>query len=704
MILDHLESIQACTSDRLIQRNQSVTHCISALEQTGVFRQPPHSETAADQPSDQTYADIEDIRSPETNFMCEAVWKAAYEARRDAWKAIERPEVAEDNDGKQKPIASLESGAHIRNAIQGDPVPATASISIRLPLGQPSSQMHLDTSYLINEISRTFSLNEEQDRAFRMITEHSQHTSKAEPLRMLLTGPGGTGKSRVIDAVQKFFSETKQPRRVRTASYTGVAARNVNGMTLHAALCLNQRTTKKASTKTQRDLISMWEGVDFLIIDEVSMLGCSLLLDISEALNEAKGNTQPFGGINIIFAGDFCQLPPVAQTRLYSKLDTSRIKSASKRGQRDILGKLLWLSVTKVIILTKIMRQSSADNTNFVDLLLRLRFGQCTKDDYETLNKRVIANLRPDCKKWRNVPTIVSDNPTKDAINERATVAYAERTKQKLHWYYANDKRAGKKIEDVGLTNHLLKLDSGRTNQRLGRLPLVLGMPVIITQNFDVQGGIVNGTTGILRKIRYYTDEHGLRHAVSCVVESDTISASPLPGLSIHDAAILEDTTDMHFIHPYSSKKCTIKRTQLPLSPVFAMTTHKAQGQTMKEAIVDIQSCRGTEAPCVMLSRVKSLTGLLILRPFDPKKIQCRQSEDLRLELHRLSKLEEKTKLERTNKTDVRTEAVGSTAIGHEHSKTSWDSAGNDHATHLQKRPHSPTSAQTEHRPAKRRR
>ncbi|EKM80524.1 hypothetical protein AGABI1DRAFT_38352 [Agaricus bisporus var. burnettii JB137-S8] len=66
------------------------------------------------------------------------------------------------------------------------------------------------------------------------------------------------------------------------------------------------------------------------------------------------------------------------------------------------------------------------------------------------------------------------------------------------------------------------------------------------------------------------------------------------------------------------------------------MTAHKAQGQTLQKAIVDLQSCHGCEAPYVMLSRVTSLEGLLILRPFDIRRIQCRPSEDTRKEMERL--------------------------------------------------------------------
>jgi hypothetical protein len=69
------------------------------------------------------------------------------------------------------------------------------------------------------------------------------------------------------------------------------------------------------------------------------------------------------------------------------------------------------------------------------------------------------------------------------------------------------------------------------------------------------------------------------------------------------------------------------------------MTAHKAQGQTLEQAIIDLQSCFGTESAYLMASRVKSLNGLAILRPFDKCKIQSRQSEDSRKEAKRLEYL-----------------------------------------------------------------
>ena len=61
---------------------------------------------------------------------------------------------------------------------------------------------------------------------------------------------------------------------------------------------------------------------------------------------------------------------------------------------------------------------------------------------------------------------------------------------------------------------------------------------------------------------------------------------------------------------------------------------HKAQGQTFDHIIIDLQSCRGSESPYVMLSRATSLQGVLILRPFQKAKITCHLSQDLRGELY----------------------------------------------------------------------
>ena len=127
------------------------------------------------------------------------------------------------------------------------------------------------------------------------------------------------------------------------------------------------------------------------------MIGYKFMLKIHQALCIAKENNKPFRGINMIFVGNFTQLPPVADTRFCSKLNTQ--KRATNAGQKKIFGKLLWLSVDKCIMLTEIMHQRGPENQAFVELLQRLRKGQCNKGNYELLNTKLLHNAEPDCAK-----------------------------------------------------------------------------------------------------------------------------------------------------------------------------------------------------------------------------------------------------------------------------------------------------------------
>ena len=205
--------------------------------------------------------------------------------------------------------------------------------------------------------------------------------------------------------------------------------------------------------------------------------------------------------MNIIVAGDFAQLPPVQAMHLFSHINIA--EANTKRGQDDILGKLLWLSVKTVVVLNQVMRQRGPENDQFVSLLTHLHQGKCSDHDFEILNSRIVKNAKPDWQDpaWNGLPVIISDNAVKDALNERGAELFAQKTGRQMHWYYATDTRSGKEVTDLDLKAHFQSLHSGKTNQRLTRIPLVLGMPVMILQNFDIEAGVVNGCTGTLKRI-----------------------------------------------------------------------------------------------------------------------------------------------------------------------------------------------------------
>ncbi|THV04519.1 hypothetical protein K435DRAFT_649087 [Dendrothele bispora CBS 962.96] len=143
---------------------------------------------------------------------------------------------------------------------------------------------------------------------------------------------------------------------------------------------------------------------------------------ISEVLSQVKQNTEPFGNINVIFAGDFCQLPPVGDTILYSNLKKNW--TATDKGQKTVLGKLLWLSVNIVVILTQPMRQSGPENDTFEDRAVR--HVDIAQPDWNN----------PEC----TVPLIVPGNVAKNSLNAQFAVAFASTIGKPLHWYHAQDK------------------------------------------------------------------------------------------------------------------------------------------------------------------------------------------------------------------------------------------------------------------------
>ncbi|KAJ7779032.1 hypothetical protein B0H16DRAFT_1300384, partial [Mycena metata] len=94
-----------------------------------------------------------------------------------------------------------------------------------------------------------------------------------------------------------------------------------------------------------------------------------------------------------------------------------------------------------------------------------------------------------------------------------------------------------------------MQADSGKTNSRLGKIPLVIGMPVMISQNFDVEGGVVNGCTGTLISVRFRPGPDGRRYPLSCVIEAPNTTPGIIPDLPVHHVVSLKDTVQIKFKH-----------------------------------------------------------------------------------------------------------------------------------------------------------
>lgn len=645
-ILAHLKKIDDSWSEKKSRTSDTVNDCLKSAKQSGLI----NDDRPCNVPPDIESLSFHQLRIDNT---IERVWEEEYSHRRK-WNPISSEKLISRNEQESIPFLTRASVGIVNNnslpSNQDDvdqngnnPDHFTGLPSASVALQQPrifqpdATTIGLDPQMIADK----WSLNEKQTIAYHLIIDQSLR-SNPEPLSLIITGAAGTGKSRIIHAAQDFLEQKNQAYRFRLSSFTGIAAQNIEGVTLHSALSLSAFKGSQMSAKTREALVQRWSNVDFLFVDEYSMIGCQLLYKIHLALTFAKECSKPFGGINIIFAGDFAQLPAVGETRLYANFRRKRSTHKAGANLHAASGKLLWLSISNVIILQRVERQRGSGADTLISLLGRLREGKCTKQDYTFLCSRIAKNVatQEDISKWNNAPIIVSENATKDALNVAAAEAFAKQTGRHLYWYYCTDTHDGQTITDPDLRQHLLSMTSNNTGHRLGRIPLVIGMPVMITTNFDVSNGIVNGRIGVLKSVNYWVDDDGNRHATSCIVESSGITGPTLSGLDENQAVALQDVVEMLFVHPHSKKKCKIKRTQLPIQPAFSITAYKSQGMSLDQVVVDLESCSGSESPYVMISRVKSLNGLLILRPFRISKITCNMGEDVREELKRQRLLE----------------------------------------------------------------
>ncbi|KAJ3558871.1 hypothetical protein NM688_g667 [Phlebia brevispora] len=629
--------------------SRSAEACLSSAVMNGIYEWDKISRSDRIQVDENMSCELASSKDLEKQ------WQKFYNTRRDQLKqkVSERSRVGEVN---------IHSPEHYQSDDQRSMVQFLKDANSRKEKGEENMFLtHLvagkpkesDADAEIQEVISHWTLNDEQAYTFRIIARHASLPSvHKEQLRMFLGGPGGTGKSRVINALRDFFHRRGEERRFRLASYTGIAASNIRGIMLHTSLGIVPGSRAiRAGSKTHQDLTAMWDGVDYLFVDEVSMLGCYTLARVNEALSLATGKIGPYGGMNIIFAGDFAQLPPVGDGRLYGhvKFDnrTHRNKSAMTKTNRIIYGKLLWLSIDVVVLLTEVMRQVGDVNRRFVDLLSRLRVGACVNDDQHILNSRLLDRLRENntAPEWRDCPVIVYDNATKDTLNIEAVKAFSRQIGRELHWYYCTDRHLSRELNSDELRDLLLQQHSGTTKGLLGRIPLVLGMKVIISKNFDLDGGVLNGSIGTLRKIRFKINRFGERQLTSCVVYVPESTTPDITELGSKEVPVLEESKKWCIRSHKSRKMLQITRTQVAIQPAYAFTCHRVQRQTFDRIVVDLEGCAGPEAPYIMLSRARSLEGIAILRPFSLKQITNPPNKSLRQENIRLDMICEITKV-----------------------------------------------------------
>lgn len=388
-------------------------------------------------------------------------------------------------------------------------------------------------------------------------------------LPLLLIGKAGTGKSTFL----RYIINTI-PKQFVVVAPSGIAARNVNGMTIHSFFRFPIRTllpeddniVEFNKNSLQRKVI---ESMDTLIIDEISMLRADILDAIDTSLRKNTDSNLPFGGKQVILIGDIFQLEPVIK----KGNDKDIINEIYKSGnffEAKVLDKIN----LQTIELTKIYRQT---DKLFIDILNKIRLGNVVQKELDILNKRVVP---PKYDPTDFMLTLTTKNDKADKINDRKINSLITKSyiyKASVEGIYEEEKYPTK-VE----------------------LELKCGAQVILIRNDSESRKWANGSIGIIESLE--------EHEIIVKLEDGQL-------YSIH-----QEYWD-NIEYTYDKKKKKIEQqplgrfTQFPLKLAWAISIHKSQGMSFDKVLVDLSSATFASGQLyVALSRVRSLDGLYLRR------------------------------------------------------------------------------------------
>jgi hypothetical protein len=558
----------------------------------------------------------------------------------------------------------------------------------------------------VTEVSRAFTLNERQHTAFAIVTSallqtflrqeqaglevstaagapdsssgRGHHDFEAQlqdqQVLMFLGGAGGTGKSRVIDAISAFcVSWHRESSLVKTA-LTGKAATLIGARTLASFLVRIEHAIQEKAITT----------LDALVIDEVSMLSKPDWLKLDKLLRRYKQVPGvPFGGVHIVLVGDFLQMPPVGADAIF--VDPA---SKPRPSTADIEGFELWRRFSTVVVLEESVRFRS--DPEWGQGCAKARVGEWTPAFMDIINSRVVhpsdADVEAELALHSSV-FVTPENAKRLAINN----AFVAQTATRLpsHAFpirvIANFK---------GTLNQLSRSDVafvlGLPDNRFGRmapyLDLVPGMPVQVTQNVGTAKGVANGTLGTLESVHFPSQPPTTFRLVRDG-ETDTIvqlSSQPpdyaLLRLPRPHAVPIRTGMDAELFpvffatEPFKKSKISlppapdgqrryleVKLQQFPFVCAIGSTMYKVQGETLNAmVVVDWTSSNNLinkpQQSYLLVSRVTSRNAFYCLSPFTDKLAKwSRPPQNTLDEEARLNELSSRTLLafQRSRRNDL---------------------------------------------------
>ena len=439
--------------------------------------------------------------------------------------------------------------------------------------------------------------------------KYNKDISVRPPL-LIVQGGAGSGKSLVIDVVSQHVEKIlRQPGDnpnhpyVLRLAFTGTAAANIQGQTLHSAFSFNfGKNFISLNDKSRDNKRNILENLMFVFIDEYSFIDSDMLYKLDLRLKELKQKpSTDFGGVALIFFGDILQLKPVRARYICEEPKCENFAMSH-------LLNPLW-NKFEVVMLNKNHRQG--EDGDYANILNRIRKGNLSEADLNVLKTRVRALDHPDIPKEALIVTCINNEVNRINSDKLAEIYEQEYTLEAINRSQAKN------------LNSLTDSTGAIRNTPLQKIiKLKIGAKVVLTFNVDTCDSLTNGSFGevigvdvdktgeISAVIVHFYDEkcgHEKRkNHVNLQNRYPGKNATPIKRMEFHYTLSKSQTTGV--------KNAFV--TQFPLRLAFAATAHKVQGQTVKKPnslVIDLRTVREAAQAYVMLSRVQSLGQLFIL-------------------------------------------------------------------------------------------
>lgn len=433
---------------------------------------------------------------------------------------------------------------------------------------------------------------------------------------LFFTGSAGTGKSVLLREVIRRFRETiGDPTKLQVTASTGIAALNIGGVTLHsfAGIGLGELPVQDLlrRIKGTKSTYQRWLRTEILVIDEISMVSAELFDLLDRIAREVRQNTRPFGGIQVVVSGDFFQLPPVSEERAIGTGKDLDCRFAFEANS--------WNNTfPQTYKLTKVFRQT---DTAFIRMLNELRLGITSE---ETI--RALHGLRRPIKCNDGIlPTEIY--PLRRSAQNANIYHLAKLDTQE--WVHSSLDKPGK--DRQGYPVRISDAEAMLEKRAPKILALQVGAQVMCTQNIS-DLNLVNGSIG--RVVDFITPEQALDKGYPIAKAPITISDEGTPQrLSIKkqfkkqtwplvkfvsSGIVLMPPVDFSLDNGVGGMRAC--RRQVPLILAWALTIHRAQGQTIDRLRVDLAKTFAPGQAYVAVSRCKTLEGLQVVN-FSPSSV-----------------------------------------------------------------------------------